>query len=112
MSRDRAVIDYRWCDRTCTDTSCCEQGELFVWRRFPSFDLCEVFDPGQHLIAAFDVARGTKADDASVRTLRLQREKVVECRDAINSAQRNMQRRGDKLQGVLVKLAERFLDGV
>src|SRR5262245_50719286 len=100
MSRDRAVIDYRWCDRARTDTTRGQQRKLFVWCRLPSFDLCEAFNRSQHLIAPFDIARGAEADDASVSTLRPQREKVIECRDAVNSAQRDMQRRGHEFQGI------------
>src|SRR5215831_1012377 len=107
-----SVINHCRCDRAAADATRRQQGELLVRGRFARFDPCAGFDRGQHLCAALNVARGAKADDAGVHPLRLEREKVVESRNAIKPARWNMQCCRDKLQGIFIKVAKRLLHSV
>ena len=67
---------------------------------------------GKHSIATFHVTGSAKADDTSMRALRLKREKVVEGGDTVNPAGRNMQGRCNKPQGVFIQVTERLLHRV
>jgi len=69
MAGHDAVVDCRRRDGAASDTARSQQGELFVWRRFPPPDSCAAFNGRQHIIAAFDITGGAKADDARVRAL-------------------------------------------
>ena len=60
----------------------------------------------------FDVARRSHADHAGVLAGGLQREEVIEGRDAVSAAQRHAQRHGYIAQRLGVEISERFLHGV
>ena len=67
---------------------------------------------GDKFVGAFDVAGRAGADGHGVLTGRLEAEVVIERDYAIGLAERNAQGLGDKGDGVVVKIAERRLDGV
>src|ERR1035438_10371312 len=67
--RDCAVVDDRRCDAAGADAARGKQRKLAVRRCFPGLDFRLLFNRGEHLVRAFDVAGRAEADDASVLAL-------------------------------------------
>jgi hypothetical protein len=67
---------------------------------------CDALD---QCAGAFDVAGRAGADHAGMAALGLEHEQVVEGRDAVDLAQRQVQRVGDEGHGLLVEEAEGVL---
>ncbi len=88
------------------------QAHLSIGSGLPLLDAQMLFGCRNQLVRALDVTRRAGADRDGMFAGRFEREVVVERRHTIRLAQRHVERKRDKANGVVVKISKRRLHGV
>src|SRR5690606_3049536 len=104
LSKNDSIHDNDRCIAAGAKTASCQHGNLAIRRRLAWPDLQLLAHGREQSVGILDVARRSRANDAGVPPLRLEREEVVERRDTIDATGRKLQTARDVIEQVVFEI--------